>query len=124
VDKEVVREKVLSLCDKREAFLKAYAHPGCRRTSDLVDRLLRRLDSHLYCGPHLHGSTGTAGRGLRGWALIPNFAPSCPWTVRTSPELRSPAERLNGERYHTEWLQNLLVSASLGGDRRAPQKAG
>jgi hypothetical protein len=124
VDKEVVREKVLSLCDKREAFLKAYAHPGCRRTSDLVDRLLRRLDYHLYCGQHLHGSTGTAGRGLRGWALIHNFAPSCPWTVRTSPELRSPAERLNGKRYHTEWLQNLLVSASLGGYRRAPQKAG
>jgi hypothetical protein len=40
------------------------------------------------------------------------------------PNLRSPAERLDGEQYHTEWLQNLLVSASLGGYRRAPQKAG
>jgi hypothetical protein len=124
VDKEVVREKVLSLCGKRAAFLKAYAHPGCRRTSNPVDRLLRRLDYHLDCGQHLHGSTETAGLGLRGWALIHNFAPSCPWAVRTSPDLRSPAERLNGKQYHTEWLQNLLVSASLGGYRRAPQKAG
>ena len=41
VDKEVVREKVLSLCDKHAAFAKAYAHPGCHRTSNLVDRLLR-----------------------------------------------------------------------------------
>ena len=34
------------------------------------------------------------------------------------------AERLNGKRYHPEWLQNLLVSASLGGYRKPPRKAG
>ena len=124
VDKPVVKEKVLSLCDKRASFVTAYAHPGCHRTSNLVDRLLRRLDHHLYCGQHLHGSTEAAERGLRGWALIHNFAPSCPWTVRETPGLRSPAERLNGKQYHPEWLQNLLVSASLGGYRKAPQKAG
>jgi hypothetical protein len=123
VDKEIVREGVLALCAKREAFLVAYAHPGCRRTSNPVDRLLRRLDRHLYCGQHLHGLTEAAERGLRGWALIHNFAPSCPWTVRRTPDLRSPAERLNGKRYHDEWLQNLLASASLGGYRKAPQKA-
>ena len=123
VDKEVVRERVLALCDKRAAFVKAYAHPGCRRTSNPVDRLLRRLDYHLYCTQHLHGTTGAAEQGLRGWALIHNFAPSCPETVRESPGLRSPAERLNGKRYHDEWLQNLLISASLGGYRRPPRKA-
>jgi hypothetical protein len=124
VDKPVVEEKVLSLCGKREAFVRAYAHPGCHRTSNLVDRLLRRLDHRLYCGQHLHGSTVAAERGLRGWALIHNFAPSCPWTARETPGLRSPAERLNGKRYHSEWLQNLLVSASLGGYRRSPRNAG
>ncbi|HSB53687.1 MAG TPA: hypothetical protein VLD58_05000 [Gemmatimonadales bacterium] len=65
----------------------------------------------------------TAERGLRGWALIHNFAPSCPEVVRESPGLRSPAERLNGKRYHPEWLQNLLISASLGGYRRLPRNA-
>ena len=124
VDKEVVREKVLALCEKRPVFLRAYAHPGCHRTSDPVDRLLRRLDHHLYCGQHLHGSTAAAERGLRGWALIHNFAPLCPWAIRATPGLRSPAERLNGKRYHSEWLQNLLISASLGGYRKPPQKAG
>jgi hypothetical protein len=44
--------------------------------------------------------------------------------VRETPGLRSPAERLNGKRYHPEWLQNLLVSASLGGYCKAPRKAG
>jgi hypothetical protein len=123
VEKEVVREKVLSLCNKRGAFVRAYEHPGCHRTSNLVDRLLRRLDYHLYCTQHLHGSTVAAERGLRGWALIHNFASSCPETARKSAGLRSPAERLNGGRYHPEWLQNLLVSASLGGYRSLPRKA-
>jgi hypothetical protein len=124
VEKPVVKEKVLSLRGKRGALVKAYAHPGRHRTSNLVDRLLRRLDHHLDCGQHRHGSTVAAERGLRGWALIQNFAPSCPWTARETPGLRSPAERLNGKRYHPEWLQNLLVSASLGGYRGSPRKAG
>jgi hypothetical protein len=122
VDREAVREKVLALCSKRRAFAPAYNHPGCYRTSNLVDRLLRRLDYHLYCTQHLHGTPVAAEEGLRGWALIHNFAPSCPEVVRGSPGLRSPAERLNGRRYHAEWLQNLLVSASLGGYRRLPRK--
>jgi hypothetical protein len=123
VEKEVVREKVLALCGKRRAFIRAYDYPGCHRTSNLVDRLLRRLDYHLYCAQHLHGSVEAAERGLRGWAMIQNFAPSCPEVVRESPALRSPAERLNGKRYHPEWLQNLLISASLGGYRSPPRNA-
>jgi hypothetical protein len=99
-----------------------YAHPGCHRTSNLVDRLLRRLDYHLYCGQHLHGSAEVAERGLRGWALIHNFAPSCPWTVRETPGLRSPAERLNGRWYHSEWLQNLLISARPPGSITRPPR--
>ena len=123
VGKEVVREKVRALGAKRRALVRAYAHPGCYRTSNLGDRLLRRLDYHLYCTQHLHGTPAAAEQGLRGWALIHNFAPSCPETVRESPGLRSPAERLNGMHYHAEWLQNLLISASLGGYRRPPRKA-
>jgi hypothetical protein len=123
VDKAVVREQVPALCAKRAAFVRADAHPGCHRTSNPVDRLLRRLDDHLCCTQHRHGATAAAAHGLRGWALIHNFAPSCPETVRGSPGLRSPAERLNGKQYHPEWLQNLLVSASLGGDRSLPRKA-
>jgi hypothetical protein len=121
LDQPIVREKVRSWCDQREAFVKAYAHPGCHRTSNPVDRLLRQLDSYRYGTQQLHGKTAAAEQRLRGWALIPNFAPLCPWTVRETPELRSPAERLHGKRYHPEWLQNLLISASLGGYRRAPR---
>jgi hypothetical protein len=123
VDEPVVREKVRSLCGKRGAFVPADAHPGCHRTSTPVGRLSRRLDDHLDCGRHPHGSPTAAERGLRGGESIPDFAPSCPETVRESAGLRSPAERLNGRRYHAERLQNLLVSASLGGYRSPPRKA-
>jgi hypothetical protein len=37
---------------------------------------------------------------------------------KASKGWKSPAERLNGHRYHDDWLQNLLVSTSLGGYRR------
>ena len=121
LDKPIVREKVLSLCDKRAASVEAYAHPDGHRTSNPVDRLLRRLDYHRYCTQHLHGTTAEAEQRLRGWALIPNFSPMGPGTVRETPELRGPAERLNGKRYHPEWLQDLLISASLGGYHRAPR---
>jgi hypothetical protein len=39
VDTQVVREQVLALCAKRREYVRAYDHPGCHRTSNLVDRL-------------------------------------------------------------------------------------
>jgi hypothetical protein len=41
-----------------------------------------------------------------------------PATTRENNGWRSPAERLHKHRYHESWLQNLLVSVSLGGDRQ------
>jgi hypothetical protein len=38
--------------------------------------------------------------------------------VRDNDGWRSPAERRNEHRYHDDWLQNLLISASLAGFRR------
>ena len=114
---------MLSLGDQRGAFV------GRMTTPAVTGRATRWT---VGCGgsttPWIALNTSTASTevaepGLRGWALIPNFAPSCPETVRESPGLRSPAERLNGMPYHAEWLQNLLVSASLGGYRRLPRKA-
>jgi hypothetical protein len=65
----------------------------------------------MYCTQHLHGTTAAAEQGLRGRALIRDSG------------LRSPAERLNGMQYRPEVLQNLLISASLGGYRILPRRA-
>ena len=98
----------------------AYKHPGCHRTSNMIDRLMQGMNQHLYNTKYFHGSHNSAERNIRGWALIKNFAPQNPATVKKHAGLQSPAEQLNGKKYHDCWLQNLLISASLGGFRGAP----
>ncbi len=102
-------------------FTKAYDLAGSHRTSNMVDRLMQRMDRYLFNTQYFHGSIEAAELGIRAWALIQNFAPSNPLTIQKYNGLQSPAERLNGFRYHENWLQNLLISGSLGGFRSPPQ---
>ena len=116
----VVQETVLALCAKRPRFALAYHHAGGHRTSNMLDRLMRGMNGYFDCGQHLHGSYAASRRHCRAWALLWNFAPWHPATARQNGGWRCPAERLNQHRYHDCWLQNLLVSASLGGYRCPP----
>ena len=54
---------------------------------------------------------------VRAGALLHNFTPYYPRTA-TAQHYTSRAHRLNGRVYHTDWLQNLLISASRGGFRQ------
>jgi len=65
----------------------------------------------------LHGSAQASDLHARAWALLFNFSPWGPDGEKKNGGWRSPAERLNHHRYHDNWLQNLLISASLGGFR-------
>jgi hypothetical protein len=103
------------------AYKAAYDHPGAHRTSNMLDRLMQRMDRHLFSAQYFHGTLPAAQLSIRGWALIQNFAPSNPRTVGKHNGLQSPAERLNSFRYHDNWLHNLMISASLGGYRCSPQ---
>jgi hypothetical protein len=114
----VVLEKVLDLCDKRDRWSLAYRHPGGHRTSSMLDRQMRGMNRYFDRGQHLHGSLGACRWHCRAWALLWNFTPWHPATARAHEGWRCPAERLNRHRYHDCWLQNLLISASLGGYRR------
>jgi hypothetical protein len=114
----VVLENALDLCRKGRRFAVAYRHPGGHRTSNMLDRQMRGMNRYFDHGQHLHGSLGACRLHCRAWALLWNFAPWHPATTRENRGWRCPAERLNGHRYHDSWLQNLLVSASLGGYRR------
>ena len=104
------------------AYKVAYDYCGAHRTSNMLDRLMQRMDLHLFSTQYFHGSLPAAELSIRGWALIQNFAPSNPRTVKKHNGLLSPAERLNQFRYHSNWLHNLLISASMGGYRSPPQK--
>ncbi len=119
-----VLENVLDLCRKGRRYAVAYRHPGGHRTSNMLDRQMRGMNRYFDHGQHLHGSLGACRLHCRAWALLWNFTPWHPATTRDNQGWRSPAERFNRHRYHDSWLQNLLVSASLGGYRRPlPQKA-
>jgi hypothetical protein len=113
----IVLEKVLDLCAKRKRWSIAYHHPGGHRTSNMLDRLMRNMNRYFDHGQHLHGSPAACRLHCRAWALLCNFAPWHPATTRKNQGWRCPAERLNQHCYHECWLQNLLISASLGGYR-------
>lgn len=113
----VVLEAVLDLCRKHPRFAVAYHHLGGHRTSNMLDRIMRGMNRYFDQGQHLHGSPAACRWHGRAWALLHNFTPWHPATARRNQGWRSPAERLNQHRYHDCWLQNLLISASLGGYR-------
>ena len=110
-------EQVEKLCSRSREYAVAYGHPGGHRTSNMLDRLMRSMNRYFDDGQHLHGSPEAVERHVRAWALLQNFRPWGPEAERANGGWRSPAERLNGHRYHEDWLQNLQVSASLGGGR-------
>jgi hypothetical protein len=113
---QAVLEAIHKLCRNAHSFSLAYDHPGCRRTSNMLDRHLDTLDRYLYGLRYFHGHLASAQRSVRAWALAHNFAPFCP-RAEPSKRFTSPAHRLNGFVYRDNWLENLFVSASLGGRR-------
>lgn len=113
-----VLEQVKELCGRSKEYGLAYAHPGGHRTSNMLDRLMRSMNRYFEDCQHLHGGEGACEMHCRAWALLYDFRPWHPATARANGGWRCPAERLNRHRYHDDWLQNLLVSASLGGYRR------
>jgi hypothetical protein len=113
-----VLEQVKKLCGRAKEYGLAYSHPEGHRTSNMLDRLMRAMNRYFDDGQHLHGAQAACARHCRAWALLHNFRPWHPATARANGGWRSPAERLNQHRYHDDWLQNLLISASLGGYRR------
>jgi hypothetical protein len=112
-----LREQVQKLCGRAREYGAAYQHPGGHRTSNMLDRVMRSMNRYFEGSQHLHGSEQAGEQHCRAWALLYNFRPWHPATARAQGGWRSPAERLNQHRYHDDWLQNLLVSASLGGYR-------
>ena len=120
---DFMRDKLNKMYEQADAFRAGYIHPFAQRTSNMVDRLMQRMDRHLTSMQYFHGTTASAELSIRGWALIQNFAPFNPYSIEQNMGWRSPAEALNQSRYHDNWLQNLLISTSLVGKYRPPQKA-
>jgi hypothetical protein len=107
-------ESVLKLCSKADLFVLAFQHPDAYRTSNMLDRHLDPLDRCLYAARYFHGHLMSAEYQVRAWALFHTFQPYCPRS-KIRERFQSPFHKLNGFVYHPNWLQNLLVAASMGG---------
>jgi hypothetical protein len=116
--KGIFLEKVLKLCGRSKEYALAYEHPDGHRTSNMLDRVMKPMNQYFDGCQHLHGSQEAAESHSRAWALLFNFSPWSPATAKANDGWLSPAERLNHHCYHSNWLHNLLVSASLAGFRR------
>ncbi|NJN77382.1 MAG: hypothetical protein HC803_02870 [Saprospiraceae bacterium] len=90
----------------------------------MVDRPMKRLDRFLFINQYFHGHFASAQLLTRAFALIYNFAPMCPRYFYKHPKkdkkLDSRAAQYNQFKYHENWLQNLLISASLNRIRVTP----
>src|SRR3990172_5921457 len=114
----IVLEKVKSLCEKAPLFTKAYEHPDAYRTSNMVDRLMRWQDQYLFNRQYFHGKLESAELGVRAWVLLRNFQPYCSRITGQKMTCVSAAVKLNDFCYRENWLENLLVSASMYGYRQ------
>jgi hypothetical protein len=107
-------EAVMKLCDRAHEYAVAYHHPGCLRTSNMLNRLMQKMDRYLFMMRYFHGHLHSAERCIRAWALAQNFLPYCSRSAQRE-QCIAPVHRLTGMIYRDNWLENLLVSASLGG---------
>lgn len=112
-----LRDKVLELCGRASNFKIAFSDPGVPRTSNMIDRLMNHQDRVLYAMQYFHGANESAVLCLRSMALIWNFHPYGTRTRSKDPGRASPFEDVNGFCYHENWLQNMLVAASMRGYR-------
>jgi hypothetical protein len=117
VSLEPIKEKILELCRKAPRFKVAFSYPGAHRTSNALERFMNYQDRILYAMQYFHGTKDSAVLYLRSMALIWNFNPYGAKTQSHFPGRVSPFEDINGFHYHENWLQNMLVAASMKGWR-------
>ncbi len=115
-----LKDKLLKLYHKKEFFVGYYSHTSAYRTSNMIDRLMDGMDRFIYSARYFHSNIHSANKLIRAYALIHNFAPSSPYIIKKYNGKLYPSERLNGFRYHNNWLHNLLISASRNGYRGCP----
>jgi hypothetical protein len=79
----VIVEKLAKLQRNLSSYAQAYCFPGSHRTSNMLERIMRLMDRHLFFMQYFHRSLDSAKLSIRAWALIYNFAPWNPCTSRS-----------------------------------------
>jgi len=89
--------------------------PYGRKTSNMLDRMMKFQVRRLYATQNFHGSISSAEAAVRAHAMLINLCPFSSFTIRQK-NVRSPFEQINGFYYRGNWLENLLVAGSLAGN--------
>lgn len=107
-------EAIEKLAAKTDKFVLAFDFPQAHRTSNMIDRHMDPMARWLDSAHFFHGHWASAELQIRAWALCHNFGPYCP-RAKARQRFISPAHKLNGFVYHSNWLHNLLISTSVAG---------
>jgi len=110
--------KIISLHAKSSLYQRAYDHPQCYRTSNMVDRLMRWLGRSLCTKQYYHGTLQSANQSVRAWALLRNYYPYCLRKNKDKNILNCAASELNEFTYSQNWLENLVMASSMNGYRQ------
>lgn len=111
------KDNIIKLCQKKKKWFAHFEHPEAYRTSATLDRIMKNMEKHANNSQMFRGNIEANTKNFRAFALLCNFAPSCPKVTKVHGKLTSPAARLNGFTYADSWLENLLIAASLNGNR-------
>ena len=110
-----MKDNILKLCAKKKRWIQHLDFPSAHRTSNMLDRVMRAMSRHAFNSQMFHATIDSTTANFRAFALLYNFSPSCPAVTKLQQQLTSPAARLNSFAYHQDWIQNLLIAASMGG---------
>lgn len=117
-----MKENINKLCAKTKVWQDYYDHPKAHRTSNMLDRLMKFMTRHAKNSQMFHSSIKATTDNFRAFALLYNFTPSCPLTLKKHGKvLYSPAARMNGMVYSRNWLENLLIAAAIDQQRQQQQ---
>jgi len=115
VEESPMKTNILDFCNKRDKWNMYYEHPQAYRTSNMLDRIMRLMSRFIYNNQFFHSNNKSATKLMRAFALLYNFSPSCPWTIKLNGGWKSPFERLNKFKYSDDWFINFMMATSLGG---------
>ncbi|MEY4905044.1 MAG: hypothetical protein RLZZ292_2859, partial [Bacteroidota bacterium] len=80
VIKDSVKERIAKISKRKEDFKTFFDAPTAKRTTNMVDRLMKPVDRFLFMKQYFHGDFKSAELMLNALAICINFAPFAPRT--------------------------------------------
>ncbi len=113
VPESPMKDNILKLVNKRKYWLRHLDFEGIYRTSSQLDRVMKVMERHAVNSQRFHSTVEATTKNFRALALLHNFTPYSPRVYLSNEGYTNPAHKINGYKYHQNWLYNLLIATSL-----------